>query len=416
MGQPLSKLDALGRTVANAQDQQLRQVELSTAERLVTAARRRRRWPWRRHGALSLAAAAVVAVLALWLWPRTLTFSIGEQALPGAVDEWIAAPNGRAVPLRFSDGTAMVLSPSARARVTYADDSGAKLVVERGQVEADVVPRPGSSWQLLFGPYQVRVTGTRFSASWSPEHQQLDVDLQEGSLLVLGPALGGGQALTAGTVLQVSAIERQATIRSADTPIAAPTEPSSAPSQQPAADAGPLAPAPTGSIDDVSLPRPAPRPRWQALYHAGKYRQALSAAKGQGFESLCAEAGSAELMMLAETARYGGEPALAARAFTGLRKRHAGTNHAAVAAFHLGTIAFDLRGAYGEAAQWFGTYLAEQPGGALAQEAAGRLLEARQRAGDVAGARAAAEGYLKAYPDGPHAATARQLVAEADER
>jgi outer membrane protein assembly factor BamD (BamD/ComL family) len=63
-----------------------------------------------------------------------------------------------------------------------------------------------------------------------------------------------------------------------------------------------------------------------------------------------------------------------------------------------------------QAAEWFSTYLKEQPGGALAREALGRLIEAYQAAGDRVSARAAAERYLKSYPDGPHATLARQAL------
>jgi len=417
VGEPLNQLADFGRAIADAQDEEIRRVPLSTEARLLAEPPKVGASRPRRVAMLSLAAAAAATVLALWLWPRAVTFSVGETSTTGELDEWIAAPADRAVPLRFSDGTSLVLAARARARVTGADQHGAKLVVERGRVDATVVPRQGSSWRLLFGPFQVHVTGTRFVADWSPETQRRTVDLSEGSVLVQGPALGGGHALTAGDLLEVSAVEQRASIRSTrptEEEPAATAEPVLPPADHLPEDAGtpPAEPTDAEALDATPPVRTATVPRWRSLYVAGKYRPALAEAKQQGFESLCAEAGAAELMMLAETARYGGEPALAVQALTSLRKRHAGGSHAAVAAFHLGTMAFDQRGAYGEAARWFATYLAEQPGGALAREAAGRLLEARQRAGDAAGARAAAEQYLKAYPKGPHAESASRLLVD----
>jgi outer membrane protein assembly factor BamD (BamD/ComL family) len=87
------------------------------------------------------------------------------------------------------------------------------------------------------------------------------------------------------------------------------------------------------------------------------------------------------------------------------RARFAGTQQAAMSAFQLGRSASGA-----QAAQWFSTYLKEQPGGQLAREALGRLIEAHEAAGDHVSGRAAAERYLKSYPDGPHAALARQAL------
>ena len=63
-----------------------------------------------------------------------------------------------------------------------------------------------------------------------------------------------------------------------------------------------------------------------------------------------------------------------------------------------------------QAIQWFSAYLKEQPSGALAREALGRLIEAYQATGDRVSSRAAAERYLKSYPDGPHATLAREAL------
>ena len=105
-----------------------------------------------------------------------------------------------------------------------------------------------------------------------------------------------------------------------------------------------------------------------------------------------------------------GSPAAAKQALIRLRSAFPGDSRRAAAAFALGKIAFDQTRAYGEAAEWFATSIREQPGGSLVREAAGRLIEARRHAGDDAGARRAAEGYLARYPDGPHADLARSLV------
>ena len=79
------------------------------------------------------------------------------------------------------------------------------------------------------------------------------------------------------------------------------------------------------------------------------------------------------------------------------------------AAFHLGQLAFDGRGAYADAEREFATYLALRPRGPLAAEALGRMMEAQQRSGDLAGARISAARYLALYPTGAHARLAKGL-------
>jgi hypothetical protein len=56
------------------------------------------------------------------------------------------------------------------------------------------------------------------------------------------------------------------------------------------------------------------------------------------------------------------------------------------------------------------TYLGERPGGALAAEALGRVMEAEQRLGDLPAARTSAERYLARFPGGAHVALARSLL------
>jgi outer membrane protein assembly factor BamD (BamD/ComL family) len=152
----------------------------------------------------------------------------------------------------------------------------------------------------------------------------------------------------------------------------------------------------------------APRPSWRELSAAGKYPEALVAAEGEGFARICAEGSAADLRDLADAARLSGHAARAVEALGTLRRRFAGSEQAAEAAYLLGILAFD--GAPAEAARWFGVYLGERPAGRLSREASGRLIEAAERGGDRAGAKAAAQRYLRDHPGGPHAEMARALV------
>jgi TolA-binding protein len=117
------------------------------------------------------------------------------------------------------------------------------------------------------------------------------------------------------------------------------------------------------------------------------------------------------LALLGDTARLAQRPVDALAAYQALRSRAAGSAAAKQAAFSIAKVHFDQRAAYAEAARWFRTYLAEQPGGPFAREAEGRLMESLSRSGDRAGAKLAAERYIAKYPTGPHERVARQLLA-----
>jgi len=142
----------------------------------------------------------------------------------------------------------------------------------------------------------------------------------------------------------------------------------------------------------------------------GRLRDAYASADESGFERACDSATAAELLLLGDAARLSGRPDRVSVALLQLRHRFPKDPRSAAAAFMLGKVSFDRGGADRAAATWFATSLREQPRGALAREAAGRLMEALQRSGDSSGARRAAKDYQSLYPDGPHAALARSLL------
>jgi len=145
---------------------------------------------------------------------------------------------------------------------------------------------------------------------------------------------------------------------------------------------------------------------------AGRHGEALDAVEAVGFSAECATASAADLVSLGDAARYVGRLERATEAYETVRRRFPGNERSAVAAFALGRIAFDQRRSYADAARWFRTYLVEQPGGRLARDALGRLVEAFQRAGDMSSARREAAHYLELYPTGPHADFARRVMGE----
>jgi transmembrane sensor len=119
-----------------------------------------------------------------------------------------------------------------------------------------------------------------------------------------------------------------------------------------------------------------------------------------------AGASAADLLLLADSARFAGEAGRARQALLAARARGAKGS----TAFLLGKLAADSAAAPGEAAQWFETYLAEAPAGGLAEQALGRLIEVRRRSGQTAAARAVAAKYLEKYPSGGYAGAARAAL------
>ena len=345
-------------------------------------------------------AAAAVLVLGLSRLDRpeqALSFRVGASQATAAVGTWLPPEGGGEVPLRFSDGTVVSPGPATRTRVLQTTAHGASIELERGALHVAVVRRAGGDWRVGAGPFTVRVTGTQFDVAWNPSERTFRLALQEGTVLVEGPTLGNhGRWLKLGEELRVALDDR---------PSALPSASANAPAVPPAeSGATPVTPEPSASAQ-----RPELVP-WQDLARRERYADALAAAEANGFDATCRAATAKDLLLLGNAARFAGSAARAEQAFRLVRSRFAGSHEASMAAFFLGRIAYDQRGSRKEAADWFQSYLREEPGGGLAREAAGRLLEAQRALGDRAAARAGAKTYLEKYPSGPHAGLARELL------
>ncbi|XXY45097.1 FecR domain-containing protein [Sorangium sp. So ce269] len=401
-------------------------LEVARRRALVTWKAAQGRRPARRLVAV-LATAAALVVGGVVLLPRrpALTYVVGPGAEAGQLGAWIAAER-EATPLRFSEGTVLTLASGSRARVTQADAEGASLLLERGALRARVVHAgPSTRWSVHAGPFEVAVVGTEFDLAWDPGRDRLDVALHEGRIVVSGPLLGDGRTLVAGEQLHVSISENRSELSTgvrgvpggagapAETPPSAGgtssgTSPVTAGPPPAAGGAGPGASAPLAAPPAPERQRDAAvETGWRALAAQGRYREAMAAVEREGFERVLAGAGASDLIELADAARHSGEFRRAREAL--LRARRLGARGRS--AFVLGKVAADHLGAPGDAITWFQTYLDEEPGGGLAEQALGRLIELRQRRGDSAGARAAAALYLQRYPGGAYASLAQAAAA-----
>jgi hypothetical protein len=253
---------------------------------------------------------------------------------------------------------------------------------------------------------------------WLPERGELQVAVDEGSVVAEGPLLGDGRVIRQGESCRVS-------VKNSVVYCTAPkSAPNGATGASPAASvpeaAGsaaardindlPLLDASDDEANETALKQKGPGTKTEGgmleLERAGKYAEALTLAKQIGVPRLLAAGRAEELFCLSRLGRYQGNTSLSREALVRIRDRFGQTKEAALAAFLLGR-----QSAPAEAARWFSTYLAEQPQGAFAREASGRLVESYHRAGRFGDAQAAARRYLSSYPAGPHAEFAKSLLA-----
>ena len=409
MEEPLTSLRTLGAKTAEALEAFApeRAAALERAREGFLGAAPKQRSPYVLFGSLGLAAALALVMLFLSLRARpTMSFQVAARA--GHANEQIAALHNP-VQLSFSDGTRFTLAPSTRAHVISVQQHGAQIALENGSLEANVVHTGESAWSLSAGPFSVRVTGTKFSLSWDPDRERFSIRVMQGSVAVAGSVIGAERPLRAGETLVVSVPDQRLQL-SNEQPAAA---------SQPSAtevEAAPVAAAlPSAEQPRAASPSAEPSVRspsvsaWRKLALEGKLREAYASADAAGFDRACDAANAADLLLLGDAARLAGRPDRVSEALLQLRRRFPKDPRSAAAAFMLGKVAFDRGGSDRNAANWFAASLREQPNGALAREAAGRLIEALRRAGDNIGAARAAKDYLTWYPNGPHAALAHSL-------
>jgi transmembrane sensor len=423
MDSPKSELKNLGEAIRDALDaganpaEQIRTARAALLERVAARNAAGARPGWlRRSGRPAVrlwGAVGVVGVFGLLgaaaafgIWIRLpISFQVGAAGTAGRLGDVVEAAEGLPVALRFSEGSAVVLGAGGRARVLSAESAGARVLVESGAVDVAIVHRRprGTRWSFEAGPFHVLVTGTKFRLDWNPKDQSLGLSTREGSVLVSGGCLPEAHAVRAGETIRWSC--QSAPV--APTPISAANPPAAAPAPTPTQTTA----APGTRVALVSEPT-AHGDAWRELLANGHLADGLRAAERADFGRVCRTAGESDLLALADAARLSGHTARAVQALVALRQRFPRSPDAATAAFSLGRIAFERSGAYPDAVRWFSAYLAELPQGPLMGDAVGRLMEARQRAGDRTGARADAARYLQRFPEGPYAPEARVMLSE----
>jgi transmembrane sensor len=354
-------------------------------------ARSQRRQQTVRRLQVGLALAAGFALLSAGAAYRFAHRAPAETAELVPAGEWVSTTGGAAQERKFEDGSSVRVESESSARVQFVETKGGLVHLDRGAVRLKVHHRDGSSWRVAAGPYEVEAIGTEFVVDWvEGRSKPLMVSVTEGTVAVRGPAFRGTRFVSAHQMVEVATQE------------ATPSTP------EPTIAVDQLAQEPEEAAPEASSStkaRTGDASAWRALEAAGKYAEAVKAAERRGLSGIYQSGSGDDLLTLARAARFAGRAEVARAALLACRTRFPGSQQAAMSAYLLGRSAGGA-----QAAEWFSTYLREQPGGALAREALGRLIEAHQASGDQVAARAAAERYLKSYPDGPHATLARQAL------
>ncbi|HYQ00919.1 MAG TPA: hypothetical protein VER96_19755 [Polyangiaceae bacterium] len=149
-----------------------------------------------------LAVPAVVSVAAslLLFWRRPLlTFNVegGERS-----GRYMRATDQASAVLRFSDASSLVASAGSRLRIEDATSHSARVLLERGQVSAELMHSSNADWTFAAGPYEMHTTESRFEWSWVPELDKFEVVLLEGSLELSGPGGSSRIELHSGQLLR----------------------------------------------------------------------------------------------------------------------------------------------------------------------------------------------------------------------
>ncbi|KYG01745.1 hypothetical protein BE21_56230 [Sorangium cellulosum] len=361
---------------------------------------------------LALAAGVLLALL-LWLPERGVRYVV-----EGAEDEsgYVRVPLDHQAAITFSDQTRIRAAAGTRLRIDETrNESGARISIERGRVEAEITHTGHSDWRFVAGPFVVRVTGTRFELLWDTDRERLEVVLHEGSVEVEGYSGSGAVSVRAGQRFVGDAQTR--TLHVSDTAAYGP-EPAPPAAQGQGADVAPAPPEtgappePSSSSEDPTplVAPPSGKPSWTKLVSQGEFRRVVQEVEARGTQNCLASCDAADLNALADAARYVGQSELAEQALLALRARYARTAGSR-AAFLLGRL-HESRGAAARARTWYETALREAPSGAFAAEALAGKMRTVQILEGPAAARVVAQEYLRLYPSGVHAKTARQLAAQ----
>jgi len=383
-----------------------------------------RRWGWRRWSLVGAAAVLVLAAIPalsmlrkLFRAPAAATLAYRVEGGSELASGYLRESGHAGVQVLFSEGSRFDLKPGARGRIRTVNKEGAHLAVERGTASLKIIPGGAPRWLVDVGPFLVTVKGTVFTVSWDPSNEQFELDLQRGRVVVNGPVSAGEIVLRAGQRLVVN-LARSESVISEESPdpaaqagggVASPSQPRE--EEPPVPSVEPAAPTWSSSTTPSKAGRQAGDHRWREQLARGNWDGILDDVNRIGVNETLNKASSEDLFALANAARYHHQLDLARAALLAERRRFPGSARALGALYLLGRVEESREAGTAQAISWYDEYLARAPSGPLVGEALGRKMILTEKLDGAVRARAVAQDYLRRFPKGNYAGSARELVA-----
>jgi len=173
----------------------------------------------------------------------------------------------------------------------------------------------------------------------------------------------------------------------------------------------PAAPTWSSSTTPSKAGRQAGDHRWREQLARGNWDGILDDVNRIGVNETLNKASSEDLFALANAARYHHQLDLARAALLAERRRFPGSARALGALYLLGRVEESREAGTAQAISWYDEYLARAPSGPLVGEALGRKMILTEKLDGAVRARAVAQDYLRRFPKGNYAGSARELVA-----
>jgi transmembrane sensor len=344
---------------------------------------------------IGVVAAAAMVVLGFVAWKTTVRTPIADRggvlrlADQGEI-ALLSAPDTAARSFELSDGSRIELDARTRIEALENGPAAFSVLFSQGRATFDVRPGGPRRWSIECGLVTVEVVGTRFVVERSAA--AVRVSVERGIVLVRGERLRDRvRKLTAGESVEVT---------DAASDGGRPQMPEAQPEVLvPTGVHQPAAPPVVASAAPSAQAARAP-PAWRSFAQRGDNAEAYATLGPAGIASATQVASVDDLLALADVARLSGHPAEAVAPLTRVVSEHANDPRTPLAAFTLGRVQLDVVGHPAEAASAFAQAIALGLPQSLEEDAYARLVQARARAGDAAGARAAAHEYEQRFPSG----------------